>query len=78
MTYDDYGPAYRYGVDSYSSNPGRKFDDLDDDLGRDWDSRRGSSTLDWGRAKHATRDAWQRLSDTVERATPGDSDGDGK
>ena len=26
----------------------------------------------------ASRDAWQRVSDTVERATPGDSDRDGK
>jgi hypothetical protein len=44
----------------------------------DWNSKRGSSSLDWARAKHATRDAWQRVSDGVERATPGDSDRDGK
>ena len=28
--------------------------------------------------RHATRDAWQRVSDAGERATPGDSDRDGK
>ena len=39
---------------------------------------RGRSSLDWDRAKHATRDAWDRVSDTVERAVPGDSDRDGK
>ncbi|MBK1615694.1 hypothetical protein CKO44_19725 [Rubrivivax gelatinosus] len=77
-TYDDYGPAYRYGVDAYSRNPGRPFDELDADLERDWDSRRGDSQLDWGRARHASRDAWSRLSDSVERAVPGDSDRDGR
>jgi hypothetical protein len=39
---------------------------------------RETSSPDWDRAKHATRDAWNRVSDTVERATPGDSERDGK
>ena len=39
---------------------------------------RGKSSLEWDRAKHATRDAWNRVSDAVERAVPGDSDRDGK
>lgn len=76
--YEDYGPAYRYGVEAYARHPERRFEDLDSDLGREWPSRREGSSLDWDRAKHASRDAWQRVSDTVERATPGDSDRDGK
>jgi len=27
-TFDDYGPAYVYGVDNYSKHPGQKFDDI--------------------------------------------------
>ena len=77
-SYDDYGPAYGYGVNAYSRYPGRSFDDVESDLSRDWDSARGTSSLTWDRAKHATRDAWHRVSDTVERAVPGDSDRDGK
>lgn len=76
--YDEYAPAYRYGVDSYTRQPGRKFEDVEPELARDWDQARGSSSLEWDRAKHATRDAWNRVSDTVERAIPGDSDRDGK
>ena len=38
----------------------------------------GKYILEWEQARHATRDAWQRLSDRVERAVPGDSDRDGK
>ncbi|MES2714555.1 MAG: hypothetical protein V4795_02240 [Pseudomonadota bacterium] len=77
-TYDDYGPAYRYGVDSYGRYPGRRADDVESDLAQGWDTAKGQSGLKWDEAKHATRDAWQRASDTVERAIPGDSDRDGK
>ncbi|MDR6857363.1 glycine zipper domain-containing protein [Variovorax guangxiensis] len=77
-TYDDYAPAYRYGVDAYSRYPDRRFDDVEPELSRDWGTARGRSSLEWERAKHATRDAWQRLSDKVERAIPGDSDRDGR
>ena len=77
-SYDDYGPAYSYGVNSYSKYAGRDFDDVESDLSRDWDSVRGKSSLTWERAKHATKDAWNRVSDSVERAIPGDSDRDGK
>ncbi len=77
-SYDEYAPAYRYGVDSYVEQPGRKFDDVESDLSSKWESARGTSSLEWDRAKHATRDAWNRVGDTVERAVPGDSDRDGK
>ena len=76
--YDEFGPAYAYGVHAYSRHPDRSFDELESDLGRDWSTIRGRSTLGWDRARHASRDAWQRLSDSVERAIPGDSDRDGR
>jgi hypothetical protein len=77
-TYDDYGPAYRYGVDEYSRNPNRSFDDSEAELGTGWSGARGGSKLEWEHAKHASRDAWQRVSNAVERAVPGDSDRDGR
>jgi hypothetical protein len=77
-TYDDYGPAYRHGVDAYSRYPDRSFDDAETELSRDWGTSRGSSKLEWEHAKHASRDAWDRVSNSVERAIPGDSDRDGR
>ena len=77
-TIDEYGPAYRYGVDAYGRYEGRSFEQAEPELMREWDGAKGTSRLTWEKAKHATRDAWQRLSDVVERATPGDSDHDGK
>lgn len=62
-SFDDFGPAYRYGLDSYGRADGRTFDDLEPDLRRDWESNRGSSTLNWDRARLASRDSWQRASD---------------
>ena len=73
-TYDEYAPAYRYGWESRSKYEGRKFDEVESDLGRDWDRNRGKSSLGWEKAKNATRDAWHR----VERAIPGDADRDGR
>jgi hypothetical protein len=76
--FSEYRPAYRYGVDGYARRDGRSFEQAEPELMRDWDGAKGISSLKWENAKHATRDAWQRVSDFVERATPGDSDHDGK
>jgi hypothetical protein len=74
MTYDDYGPAYRYGFESRSRYMGQRFDDVEPELSRSWDTFRGKSRLSWEHGKHATRAAWDR----IERAMPGDFDKDGK
>jgi hypothetical protein len=61
--YEDYAPAYRYGVVWYQSNPARDFDDCEADLASGWDSARAGSPLDWPKAKPAVREAWYRVSD---------------
>jgi hypothetical protein len=76
--YEDYSPAYRQGLEAHTRYPDRHFDEIESDLGRDWPTSRGSSSLEWDRAKHASRDAWTRVKDNVERAIPGDSDHDGR
>jgi hypothetical protein len=59
--YTVYQPAYMYGVDSFAKHDGRSFDEIENDLGENWDSARGTSTLEWDDARHATRDAYDRL-----------------
>jgi len=76
--FNEYRPAYRYGVDAFTRHEGRSFEQVEPELMRDWDRVKGISSLTWENAKHATRDAWQHVSDFAERATPGDSDHDGK
>ena len=72
--YSDYEPAYRTGYEGYSRYTGKRFEDVESDLERDYNKAKGTSALAWNDAKHATRDAWHR----VERALPGDADGDGR
>jgi hypothetical protein len=73
-TYDDYEPAYRTGFEGYRTHYGRTYDDVEPELQRDYERNHGGGRLAWEKAKHATRDAWDR----VERAIPGDADHDGK
>ena len=77
-SYDQYQPAYRYGMESYSRYPDRSFEDVEPELSRDWGTARGESSLEWENARHASRDAWHRVSNAAERAIPGDSDRDGR
>lgn len=61
-SYEYYQPAYRFGWESYSQYGHRQFDELDDDLAREWDTRRGNSLQTWRQARAAARDAWMRVS----------------
>jgi hypothetical protein len=67
--YEQYGPAYQYGIVSYAKYKGKTFNDVEPQLGREWESRRGQSQLSWNHSKDAAFDAWQR----VEKAAYGDS-----
>jgi hypothetical protein len=66
--YEDYAPAFLYGVFWYHSNPQRQFDACEGDLANGWDSARGDSPLAWAKAKPAVREGWYRVSDLAERA----------
>ncbi len=59
-SFDDYGPAYRYGVESR----GRHDEDWDTAASRlesGWDRARGGSSLSWQQAQPASRAAWERV-----------------
>jgi hypothetical protein len=65
-TYNEYQPAYRYGWESATRYEARPYDEVEPDLSRDWENQRGAnSRLEWDRARHATRDAYQRGSEQV-------------
>jgi hypothetical protein len=73
-SYEDYQPAYRYGWESRGRYGNSTFDEVETDLERGWEGAKAKTNLTWNRAKHAARDAWDR----VERAIPGDADRDGR
>ena len=73
LSYDAYRPAYRTGYVGYTRYPGKRYEEVELDLQRDYEKSKGNSNLTWDKARHATRDAWLQ----VEEDLPGDADGDG-
>ena len=73
-SWDDYGPAYKMGYETYPSYRGKDLDLVDDELEARWTQMKGNSKLAWGDARQAVRDGWHH----IERAVPGDADRDGR
>jgi uncharacterized protein YjbJ (UPF0337 family) len=72
MDYSHYQPAYRYGWEN-ATKPnymGRKFDEVEPELRSNWNTARGASKAEWDDVRHATRDAYDRVS-TRMTGTPG-------
>lgn len=70
-TYDDYAPAYRYGVDSYNRHYQRGYAEAEAEMARGWDDVKDRSRLRWDEARLATRDAWDRAADrSIDRTPP--------
>ena len=60
-SFDDYGPAFGYGLSASGLHPARSFDDAERELAGGWERARGTSALEWENARDATRDAWERV-----------------
>jgi uncharacterized protein (TIGR02271 family) len=60
-SFNEYRPAYRYGLESAVKYPGKSFDEIESRLCRQWPQYRGDrSHLGWTRARDAVRDAHER------------------
>jgi len=66
-TFEDYQPAYRDGWEARALHAGRRFDDAESELERDWANARCNSRFGWSEARDATRDAWNRVDDASKR-----------
>lgn len=73
LAYDDYAPAYRTGYAGFQNygRAGRDFDSVQAELENDYNASRGTSRLEWEKARDASRAAWNRASrqDTYEPAS---------
>ena len=59
-SYATYQPAYRTGYEGPGLYPGKKYEQVEKDLQRSYEKSPGNATLSWDKARHATRDAWNR------------------
>ena len=71
VAYDAYQPAYRTGYEGFSRYPGKRYEDVETDLQRDYEKSKGKSSLTWDKAKYATRDAWHRVERTLTKTDSG-------
>jgi len=62
-SYDDYRGAYQTGYEGYArlGSSGKRYEDIEPDLRRDYERNYGTSRLSWDRARDAVRAAWHRL-----------------
>ena len=56
--YDQYQPAYQYGVEARMQHPGQSWNEVRDELQSGWNQRQGVSGLSWDQAKDACYDGW--------------------
>lgn len=63
--YEHYETGYRYGWQSAlaDEHAERDFEEVESELERSWDALHGENAQDWGQARHAARDAWERARD---------------
>jgi uncharacterized protein (TIGR02271 family) len=60
--YEHYQSAYRTGYEGYNrySNTGKSYNEVEPELQTEYEKTHSGMGLNWEKAKHATRDAWQR------------------
>jgi hypothetical protein len=72
LSYDQYSPAYRYGYKLVNNQrySGRRWEDIESDVLRDWESRNPNSK--WEQFKDSVRYAWDRATTRAKNAVTGD------
>ncbi len=61
VPYETYRPAYQYGWQARLMHGDAEWSEIEPNLAAGWKDARGDSTLEWADAKHAAKDAWDRV-----------------
>lgn len=69
-SFDHYEPAFHYGWDSAHRHPGRRFEDVEDEVGRGWEERRGNVGAPWAEMRQAVHHAFDRAMKVFEGIDP--------
>ena len=73
-TFETFHPAYHYGAEAEARHQGRRFEDLEADLERDWHHGKQRAALAWQDAREAVRDAFNRSGEIRKTRRPVRSD----
>ena len=59
--YETYRPAYNYGWQARMMHGDSEWPEIEPNLEAGWMAARGDSKLEWADARHAAKDAWDRV-----------------
>lgn len=65
MKWDDYAPAYRYGLETYRTRGAQPFVEAEPELEQGWGRARDVSRLTWLQARSAVEHTWRSLDETL-------------
>ncbi len=60
--FEHFAPAYRVGAEAALRHPGKKFEEIEDDIALDYSKHEIGSALPWDRVRGASKAAWSKLS----------------
>jgi hypothetical protein len=64
--WNDYAPAYRYGIDTYATHGGQPFPQMESVLQGNWEANAHfGSRLGWMQARPAVEHAWRSLDEAL-------------
>lgn len=59
--FSDYDEAYRIGTEGRELHSGKRFEQIEPDLQREWEQGKDATSIGWDKARQAVRAAWDRL-----------------
>ena len=68
--YEHYEPAYRLGYEAVGKFPGKKFEEIEDEIALEYAKSRPESALPWDQVRPATKAAWDKVSGVVSPRDP--------
>ena len=63
--FEHYAAAYRVGAQAAEKYPGKKFEEIENDVVLDYQRADIGSALPWDHARHAVRAAWAKISNDI-------------
>lgn len=69
-SYEHFAPAYRVGAQAAIKYPGKRFDEIEDDIALDYEKHQIGSALPWDNVRGASRAAWSKVSGLVSPRDP--------
>lgn len=65
MEWEDYQPAYRYGLETWRTRGAQPFTSAEPEMGARWLKVRGRSRLTWGQARGPVEHVWRDMEETL-------------